>query len=99
MPPPSSGSVGEGDTWRSAAIPRTIISRPEVSGLGLAGAGIKHRRSDLIHEELGRALHVGNQRIEHRPQFLGRPTDPIGERGAVEVQALAAHDLRLPIER
>lgn len=32
-------------------------------------------------------------------QFEGSSADPIGKREAVEINALAAHDLRLPIER
>ncbi len=37
--------------------------------------------------------------MEHGTQFEGRPTDPVSHRGSVEIDALAAHDLRLPIER
>jgi len=34
-----------------------------------------------------------------RVQLEGRPADPIGKRGAVEINALAAHDLRLTGQR
>lgn len=41
----TTGRIGEGDTRRSAAAPRAIISRQrsEVSGLGFARAGIEKR--------------------------------------------------------
>lgn len=45
MPAAATGSIGEGDArWRTAIL-RTIIpcQRPEVSGLGFARAGTKHR--------------------------------------------------------
>lgn len=71
----STGSIGEGHTWWSAAAPCTIITGecPKVSRLGLAGAGIKHRSKGLVHEELGRPLQVGNQGIEDGAQFKGCP--------------------------
>jgi hypothetical protein len=53
----------------------------------------------LVHEQLGRALQIGNQRIEDARQFIGCPTDPVSQCGAVEIDALAGHDLGLPIER
>lgn len=40
---------------------------------------------------------VGNQRIEDGTQFERCPADPIGKSRAVEIDALAAHDLGLPI--
>ena len=98
---PATGRIGEGNARGSSAAPWTIISRqsPEVSGFGLTGSGIEHRSSGLVHEELARTFQVGNQGIEDGTQFEGGPANPIGKRGAVEVNALAAHDLRLPIER
>lgn len=101
MEPTPTRSIGEGDTWGSASVPRTIIprQRPKVSGLGLARAGIKYRSTGLVHEQLGRALQVGNQRIEDGTQLERCPADPIGKSRAVEIDALAAHDLGLSIKR
>lgn len=41
----------------------------EVSSLGLPRAGIENRSTGLVHEELGRELEVGDQRIEDGAQF------------------------------
>lgn len=62
-------------TVLSSAIPWTIIPRecPEVSGLGFARARIKHRSTCLVHEELGRTLQVGDQRINRRRRRPGFP--------------------------
>jgi hypothetical protein len=62
----STRRIGEGHARWSAAAPWAIIprQRPEVSGLGLARAGIENRGTGLVHEQLGRALQVGNQCIE-----------------------------------
>src|SRR5690606_36055020 len=88
---PATGRIGEGNARGSSAAPWTIISRqsPEVSGFGLTGSGIEHRSSGLVHEELARTFQVGNQGIEDGTQFEGGPANPIGKRGAVEVNALA----------
>jgi hypothetical protein len=97
----ATGSIGEGDARRRTTIPWAIIprQRPEVSGLGFARAGIENRRTGLVHEQVGRALQVGDQCIEHGAQFERRSPDPVGKCGAVEINALTAHDLGLPIER
>jgi hypothetical protein len=40
-----------------------------------------------------------SDRLDQRRQQPGRLADPIGQRGAVEVDALAPIDARLPVER
>jgi hypothetical protein len=67
----STGSIGKGDARWSAAAPWSVVTgqRPEVSCLGLAGAGIKHRSTGLVHEQLGRLLQIGDQRVEDRAQL------------------------------
>src|SRR6218665_3096149 len=78
MNAPATRRIGEGDAGRSTAAPWAIITRqcPEVSGLGFAGTGIENRSTGLVHEQLGRALQVGDQCIEDGPRFIGCPTDP-----------------------
>jgi hypothetical protein len=67
----ATGCVGEGDAGRCTAIPRSIITGqgPEVSGLGLAGAGIKDWRTGLVHEQLRRPLQVCDQSVEDRAEL------------------------------
>ncbi len=64
----STRGIGEGHAWWSTAAPWAIIprQRPEVSDVGPAGTGIKKRGTGLVHEQLGRALQIGTQRIEDR---------------------------------
>jgi len=52
-----------------SAIPR---ESPEVSGLGFGiDTWIKDRSTGLVHEQFGRALQVGDQRIEDGTQIIG----------------------------
>lgn len=97
----ATGRVGEGNTWRIIAAPWAIIpcQRPEVSGLGFTRAWIKNRSTCLVHEQFGRALQIGNKRIEDWTQFERCSPDPVGKCGPVEIDALSAHDLSLPIQR
>lgn len=71
MNTPATRRIGEGHTRRCPAAPWAIIPRksPEVSDLGLAGTGVQNRSTGLIHEQLGRALQVGDQCIEDGAQF------------------------------
>src|SRR5690606_1443634 len=50
----SARGIGEGNTGRRGAIPRSIISSkgPEVSGLGFSFPWIEHRSAGFIHEQL-----------------------------------------------
>lgn len=86
MQSPATWRIGEGDTGWSIPIPWAIITcqGPEVSSFGFTGAGIKHWSMGLVHEELGRALQVGDQGIEDGTQLIGCPADPVGKGGAVE---------------
>jgi hypothetical protein len=51
------------------------------------------------HEERGGALQIGHERLLDRDQFERRLAYPRGQGGAIQINALAAVDLRLPIER
>ena len=64
--------------------------RPEPATLGPAAAGIEHRRAGLVHEQLRRGLQALDQAGVDRAQLTGGVADPVGERRAVERQALAA---------
>ena len=93
--------IGIDDAGRIGSSPRPVVARdrPEVAGLGPAAAGIEYRCPRLVDGDLGRAeqdlLHAQINRLELRR----RDTDPEGQRGTIDRQALQLHDLRLPIER
>jgi len=101
MHSPRRGRIGEGHARWCRAAPRSVIAgqRPEVSRLGLSCPRIENRGAGLVHEELGGPLQARHQRIMDGAEFEGGATDPVSLGGAVEVDALAAVDLCLPIER
>jgi hypothetical protein len=49
--------------------------------------------------ELARGQHVAAQRVDQRRQQAARFAYPVGQRGAIEVDADALIDFRLAIER
>src|SRR3712207_285674 len=86
---------------RGAAVPGSVINciAPQASGLGPAPARIEHRQARVISENPGRAHHVPAQEAPQRLQPPARPTDPVAERGAVELDPLPGKDLGLAVER
>ena len=95
------GRVAIGDRWWIAPAPRTIVASicPELAGFGAASTRIEHRRRGLVGEQLGAALQLGQQMIAQRRQPPCRAAYPVRQRRAIELDALARIDLRLPIER
>jgi hypothetical protein len=86
---------------RRGSAPWSLIARidPEPSRLGAAAARIEHRNRRIVGEEM-----IGGEHILAEPFMQGfePPTgaaDPIGKRRAIELDAVAREDLRLPIER
>ena len=100
MLPAATGRVCKGNSWRRIAAPGPVIAgqRPEVSGLCLLGPRVEHRGAGLVHEEFRRPFQVSHQGIEDRAQLKSGTADPICQGGPIEINALAAVDLRLPIE-
>ena len=49
--------------------------------------------------ELVGAEHMAADSLDQWLEQGARPTDPVGERGAVEIDAFAGVDLALPIQR
>jgi len=81
--------------------PGPVVARdlPEVAGLGPFAPRIQHRRPGLVHEQLGRALQVLEQALVQGAELGGSTADPVCERRAVELDALASIDLALAVER
>jgi hypothetical protein len=86
---------------RIGAGPGSIVARerPEVAGLGPPAPRIEHRRPGLVHEQLGRTLEVREEALVQRAELGGGTADPVRERRAIELEALAGIDPALAIER
>jgi hypothetical protein len=72
---------------------------PELPGLGSAPSGIEHWRRRLIGEQLGGCPQMIEQAFVQGAQEPSSPADPVGQGGAVELDALPGVDLRLAVER
>jgi hypothetical protein len=97
----SIGRIDIGDRRRVGSAPRPVVPRigPELAGLGAASAWVEHRGRRLVGEQLRRRPEVGENALANRTQVEGGAADPVGERRAVEAQALALVNLRLAIQR
>ncbi len=95
------GRVEVDDAGRIGSAPGPVVTRigEELAGLGSSAAWIEHRGGGLVGEELGRGLEALEQALVDGPEQEGRFADPVGERGAVEMDALPGVDLRLAVER
>ena len=95
------GRIDIGDRRRVGSAPGAIVPRigPELAGLGPPAPGIEHRRRRLVGEQLRRRLQMRQDALVDRPQMECGASDPVGERRAVEADALALVNLRLAIER
>ncbi len=60
---------------------------------------VEHQRDGLVSKQLARALEHVEQMVAQRSQPPCRTSRPVGQRRAVEFDALARVDLRLPVQR
>ena len=99
LPAAATGIVEHHARWDIAA-PSSIIAgkRPEIASFGFTPAWVQHWCGGFIHEELGGALQIRCQAIDHRGQMEGRLADPRGQGRAIQIDALATVNLSLPIE-
>ena len=93
--------VGEPYGRRGPIARRPVIANigPEPSGLGLAVAGREYRHWCVVGMQLAGSHDMIANRFDQWREQLAGCADPSGQRGAVEVDAFASVDLRLPIER
>jgi len=86
---------------RLTAARRPIIAdiHPQPSGLGLAAARIEHRHWRIVGVHFGGGDDIATDQLRQRRHQPGNATDPIGERRALQVDALPRVDLGLPIQR
>jgi hypothetical protein len=81
--------------------PRTVVDRvaPQPPGLGAAAARIQHRQRGIVGNHLGRGQdRAQDQRIQ-RLQPPAGASDPVAQRGTIQIDALACEYLRLTIQR
>jgi hypothetical protein len=97
----AAGGIEVDHGGRIGAGPGPVVARdrPEVAGLGPPAPRVEDRCPGLVHEQLGRALEVLEQALVQRAELGGGAPDPVGERRAVERDALASVDLALPVAR
>src|SRR5271157_6143676 len=72
---------------------------PELAALHTLAPRIEDGAACLVGKQFRRGLQDLEQPGLQRRQKRRGPAHPIGERGAVEIDALAAIDLRLPVQR
>ena len=85
--------------WRTMARSCPLLGRePGPAFRLLPGRRLQGKRP-RGHEQLAGPLQIGNQRPPHRLQLIGRLADPGCQRRTIQVQTLAAVNLRLPVQR
>jgi hypothetical protein len=101
MLPAPAGGICKRHPRRRLAVPRSVIAgeRPEVPGLGLSRPRIEDRGAGLVHEQLRGLFQICQQRVMDGAKLKGRAADPVCEGRPVQIDALAAVDLGLPVER
>lgn len=95
----AAGRVEVDDARQSRSAPGPVIAgqRPKVAGLRRAAPRIQHRRSGLVHEELPGSPQMLGQPIHDRLEVEGGLADPIGQHGAVQIEARPRQDPALAV--
>src|SRR5262245_15093098 len=91
--------VDHGRRRRSAV--RTLVAqvRPEATGFGLTVARCKHFDGVVVGVDYGPRHNVLFDLLGQRLQQPCRLAHPVGEQGAIKLDAIARVDLGLPVER
>jgi hypothetical protein len=95
----AAGGVAEHDDGRAPAAMGAVVGRhrPEVALLRFPPSGVEHRQGRLVHEQPRRARQMGAHPVDDGLEVEAGAADPVAQAGAVDVDALAAEDLGLPI--
>ena len=98
---PAIGAVEIDRRRRIGPVPGPVIAGidPEPAGLGAASAGIEHRDRGVVGEQLLRGEDMLGEPCLQRLQPPASSADPVGQRRAIELDALSGEDLALPVER
>ena len=86
--------------WRLRAAGWSIIPdiRPQPSGLGLAFSRRQHRYRHVVGMQLGGRHDIRTQSLDQRGEQGGTAADPVGQRGAFNLDTVAGVDLGLPVQ-
>ena len=84
---------------RRAPGPLVAHDDPEPSGFGLSQAGREHRDGGVVGMQRGAGANMPADRLSQRSEQELRLSDPIGQRGAVELDAFAGIDDGLAVQR
>ena len=92
-------AVEHGGRCRSGM--RALVAQidPQPAGLGLAVAGRQHGHRRIVGMDHGARHHVLANPVSQRAQQPRRLAHPVGQGGAIEIEAVARVDLGLAIER
>jgi hypothetical protein len=95
------GCVDIGNTRWVGPTPGTVIGSisSKLTGLGTAAAGIEDGRGGLVREQPRQLLQPHEEALMQRAQVPGGMADPVRQRRAIQVDALAAVNLGLAIQR
>ena len=95
------GRVDVDDRRRVGAAPGAVVAGvgPELADLGAPAAGVEDRRGGLVGEELRGGPQDREKALVDGTKMEGRAPDPVGQRGAVQPDALPRVDLRLAVQR
>ena len=95
------GRVAEDHDGRRRAAMGAVVGGhgPEEALLRGPAPRIEHRQGRLVHEQARGARQMGVHPLDDRLEVEAGAADPIAEGRAVEVDALAAEDLGLAVQR
>ena len=87
--------------WRIGPVPGPVVAgvHSQSTGLGAAAAGIEHRDRRIVGEQFLRSEDALGELGLKRLEPPAGTTDPVRERRTVQLDALPAEDLTLPIKR
>ena len=91
------GRVCEPGRGRIQRPRRTIIANisPQPASLGLAVAGSKHRHGRIVSMQFFGGHYIAPQCFDQRSQQLAAVAYPLGQRGALQINALSRIDIGL----
>ena len=94
------GTVREPNCRRGLARRRPLVAhiRPQPPGLGFSAARSKHRNRRIVCVDDIGGKDVRTERLRQRNQQRTDAADPLRQQRAIEFNAFARVDLRLPIE-
>lgn len=95
------GAVAEDHRGGGRAAPATLLAHvgPQPRGARAPAPGIEHRHRGIVGVQARATEDVALQRLTERGEQRARRPHPVGERGALDVNALAGVDLGLAVER